>query len=349
MKRIPSLDGFRAISIILVLIAHSRLSTGFPARYEDLARHGAVGVTVFFVISGFLITWLLLTEQKNKGYINLKRFYINRCFRILPVFLLYTLFVFYWNHKENIDLKNTDLLHVLTFTVNFQEDRNWYTGHFWTLSIEEQFYIFWPVILILFNKHLKTTLYLLIIYSCISRVIAYKFSVIAIITLTPFFNYSDAIFVGALGGIIFFENPVICKKTIFNSYPAQLLAVFLICVFVYCSGYGKLAKVALPFGNLIISTSILFLLFSYIRPSNSIVYKFLNSRFIVHIGILSYSIYIWQQFFVVGKYGWRIFPLSILVIYVVSLISYYLWEKSFLTMKKKTLLPDLISVIETFN
>ena len=93
MKRIPSLDGFRAISIILVLICHSRFSQGFPSSLVDLAGNGEIGVDVFFVISGFLITTLLLNEEVNEGNINLQSFYIRRAFRILPVFILYTLFI----------------------------------------------------------------------------------------------------------------------------------------------------------------------------------------------------------------------------------------------------------------
>ncbi|MDP9046660.1 MAG: acyltransferase, partial [Bacteroidota bacterium] len=111
MKRLPSLDGFRAISIILVLIAHSRFSKGFPVKYGDLARHGAVGVTVFFVISGFLITYLLLAERSKVGHISLKRFYINRALRILPVFLLYTCVIICWNRYHYIGIEKSDIIH----------------------------------------------------------------------------------------------------------------------------------------------------------------------------------------------------------------------------------------------
>jgi len=177
---------------------------------------------------------------------------------------------------------------------------------------------------------------ILIIYSCIARTIAYKFPVFGLITLSPFFIFSDAIFIGALGGILFFEKPTICKHKIFSSGMMQLIAIGLFCFFVYCSGYGKLALIALPFGNTIISLSVLFLIFAYITPSDKVVFKLLNHKAIVHIGILSYSIYIWQQFFFTGeiKSIWRTFPFNFLVIYIVSLGSYHLWERPFLKIKK---------------
>ena len=338
MNRIPSLDGFRAISILLILFCHSRLAAGFPNSpvLSDVARQAEVGVTVFFVISGFLITYLLLAEEGKNGSISLKAFYIRRAFRILPVYFLYVAFILAWRNFETIGLTKSNLTHVLTFTVNFDHNKDWFLGHFWSLSVEEQFYLFWPATLLLFRKHLKVTLILLVTYSCVARVLAYKFPGVGPLVLAPFFSFSDAIFIGAFGGILFFESPQILKHRVFGSYFAQIVALGLFLLFVYCSEHGKLGIIALPFGNVIISLSILFLMIAYIFPSERVVFRILNNKAIVHIGILSYSIYIWQEFFFIGelKGFWRIFPYNILVIYLVSLASYYLWERPFLKMKK---------------
>ncbi|HEY2582764.1 MAG TPA: acyltransferase, partial [Mucilaginibacter sp.] len=208
--------------------------------------------------------------------------------------------------------------------------------HFWSLSVEEQFYLFWPAFLILFKRHLKIVLGILIVYSVIIRVIAYKFPGYELITLSPFFIYSDAIFIGAFGGIIFFEKPEIFRHRIFRSPLTQLAALGTFLLFVYFTEHGMLAIISLPFGRSIISFAILFLIAAYIIPSDSIIFKMLNNKAVVHIGILSYSIYIWQEFFFLGeiKGWWRQFPYNILVIYVASLASYYLWEKQFLKIKK---------------
>ena len=336
MKRIPSLDGFRAISILLILFCHSRLSTGFPGRLTDLARQAEVGVTVFFVISGFLITNLLMVEESKNGSISVGHFYLRRVFRILPVYFLYTVFILLWGNMENVSVSPSNLMHVSTFTVNFDKNKDWFLGHFWSLSVEEQFYLFWPAMLIFFRKHLNIVIPVLLAWSCIARAIAYKLPGFEFISLSPFFAYSDAIFIGAFGGIIFFEKPDLFTHKIFSSTLAKLLAISLFLTLVYFTEHGVLAIISLPFGNTIISMSTLFLISSYILPSGKTVYKILNHKAVVHIGVLSYSIYIWQQFFFVGEIrGFcRTFPFNILVIYGVSLASYYLWEKPFLKLKK---------------
>jgi len=302
----------------------------------DIARHAAVGVTVFFVISGFLITNLLLLEESESGKIHLGAFYVRRAFRIMPVFLLYVLFIYFWQDFENLGLNKSDFVHAFTFTVNFISIKNWYLGHLWSLSVEEQFYLMWPVILIFFRKHLKLVLIAFLFYACIARVIDYKFPAYRLISLSPFFMYADAIVVGALGGLFYFDNPEIVKNKLFNNFWLQLLALAVFLLSIYCTDYGKLAIIFLPFGNLMVAMSVLFLIFSYIKPQRNFIYKQLNSKAMAHVGILSYSIYIWQQFFFAGysKFEWRSFPLNIAIIYPVSLASYYLWEKPFLKLRK---------------
>jgi len=336
-KRIPSLDGFRAISIILVLIAHSRFSNGFPSRYYSLAQHGGFGVNIFFVISGFLITYLLLVENEETGGISIKSFYLRRALRIVPVYYLYILFVFAMTSLTKIDIRGNSFLHALTFTSNFDTKIAWVFLHFWTLSVEEQFYLFWPAILILFGKHIKPIIIVFVCYSCIARVISYKFPGHDLMILSPFFSFSDSIFIGAFGGILFFENRSITKLKIFRSYWIQLLMIILIVMFKYFLGHGMFGKVSLPLGNSIMSAAALFLILCYIEPSNSIVFKILNSQFMIHVGVLSYSLYMWQEFFFVEKFDsiFFTFPYNILLIYSVSLISYYLWEKRFLKLKDR--------------
>ena len=337
MKRIPSLDGFRAISISLILICHSRYSIGFPAGLADLARHGAVGVTVFFVISGFLITTLLLIEESKHGHINVGAFYIRRAFRILPVFILYVLFIIIWRNFENIGVSRNNIIHAFTFTVNFDPHSSWFLGHMWSLSVEEQFYLICPVILVFFRKHIKSILVILILYSCIARVIDYKFPHYSTVSLSPFFMHANAILIGVFGGVLYFENPEIAKHKIFRPGWLQLLALVVAVLFIYLSGYGKLAIISLPFSNLVISLAVLFLIFSYITPSNNLMYKILNYKAFIHIGVLSYSIYIWQEFFFVGEPRFaflRTFPSNILLIYLVSVASYYVWEQPFLKLRR---------------
>src|SRR5260370_42605751 len=92
--RLPSLDGWRALAIVLVLLAHSSATTN-PLQFPDFMRaittQGGLGVRIFFVISGFLITLLLLMEHRQYGFISLRNFYVRRAIRILPVYYLFLL------------------------------------------------------------------------------------------------------------------------------------------------------------------------------------------------------------------------------------------------------------------
>ncbi|WP_316824794.1 acyltransferase [Pedobacter miscanthi] len=335
-NRIPSLDGFRAISIILVVFSHCRFFKDFPAYLFDFARQCDVGVTVFFVISGYLITSLLIREYKNTGKINIKAFFIRRAFRIIPVFFLYVCFVLSVNNSLQLGVTTTNFLYAITFTANFDPMPSWYLGHFWTLSIEEQFYLFWPAFFFLFNKNIKLIVVLLILYSCIIRVIVYKFHPDTLFVLYGFFVKSDAIMIGALAALLNLKRlPFFLKKTMVN-YSLQIVAILLIALFVYSSAHGKLGIIALPFGNTIVSISIMYLLLSYVEPKENYLFKILNSKIFIHIGVLSYSIYIWQQFFIFQNIHFlNRFPYNLLTIYVISFISYNLWEKPFLKLKDK--------------
>jgi peptidoglycan/LPS O-acetylase OafA/YrhL len=169
-----------------------------------------------------------------------------------------------------------------------------------------------------------------------TRVISYKFAPLGNYFLAPFFDYADALFIGVLAGIYYQKDPTVINRSIFCKSWVQVIAVILAAFFKYATGTGHLAIVSLPFGNTIISLCIIFLIISSINPNNKILKKVLNSKLFIHIGILSYSIYVWQQFFFVGEFMpfWRMFPFNIVCIYFVSLCSYYLWEQPFLKMRR---------------
>ena len=136
--RVPCLDGLRGISVCLVLLAHlsgtRELTSG--ARLPDLYGLGNLGVRVFFVISGFLITLLLLHERAKTGRISLLRFFLRRALRILPAAFLYIGVILVLGAMGSIVLAPGDRLHALTYTVNYHHLRSWYVSHLWSLSVE---------------------------------------------------------------------------------------------------------------------------------------------------------------------------------------------------------------------
>src|SRR5260221_4908735 len=132
--RIPSLDGLRAISIALVVWCHVGDGRG-------MYSYGSFGVTIFFVISGFLITHLLAAEEEKRGSVSISDFYRRRAFRILPPAILYLLVTAGLT-------SGVDVLHCLLFVRNLNPGSE-VTSHYWSLSIEEQFYLIWPAAFVL--------------------------------------------------------------------------------------------------------------------------------------------------------------------------------------------------------
>lgn len=165
-SHIPSLDGLRAFSVALVLIGHVAATHGAPAWMDRpiITSLGNIGVRFFFLISGFLITTLLLRKMDRHGRLHLRHFYIRRAYRILPAALTYIGLIwachlagwidqrFHIASKTTVDSAIPDLIHALTFTANYNHDFNWYYNHLWSLSVEEQFYLIWPFALLYLGK-----------------------------------------------------------------------------------------------------------------------------------------------------------------------------------------------------
>ncbi|RZJ99842.1 MAG: acyltransferase, partial [Flavobacterium sp.] len=224
-------------------------------------------VIIFFVISGFLINYLLLIEEKSNNNIKIGAFYIRRALRVLPVFLVYFAFILLQPFEPN-DLTLKNILHIITFTVNFDDSRVWSTGHFWSLGIEEQFYITWPLLFIAYKKRRKQVLIILIGCSCIIRALHYKYQT-PIYDLHHFFTFSDAIMIGSLGAIFYFENPKLIDFQIFRRPVMQLISLSTIVAILYFSSNLMMAVLTVPFKNLIISLCILHVILSNIKPSDS--------------------------------------------------------------------------------
>jgi len=141
-RTLPALDGLRAVSVMVVIFYHAGLP--LPAR---------LGVSMFFVISGFLITWLLLKEFEVSGTIDLRGFYIRRTLRIFPAYYLF-LAVSLTVDQLTGDLRSMDaILPALTYLMNYYNAVNDHPSisiaHAWSLAIEEQFYLLWPFLLLL--------------------------------------------------------------------------------------------------------------------------------------------------------------------------------------------------------
>ena len=150
---LPTLDGWRAVAIAMVLFAHVRLPGN---ALQGIAAYGALGVHLFFAISGFLITNRLLEEEESAGRVSLRSFYIRRGFRILPAALTYLIALCVLGFA--LDLIPITMGQILSSALFFRNywvepaSQSWYTGHYWSLSVEEHFYLLWPGLLVALGK-----------------------------------------------------------------------------------------------------------------------------------------------------------------------------------------------------
>jgi peptidoglycan/LPS O-acetylase OafA/YrhL len=339
---IPVLDGFRGIAIIAVIISHAILDT--PASKYFI---GKMGVEIFFVLSGFLITTLLLKESINTGSVSFKNFFIRRSLRIIPVAYLFLLVLVLLNYifKLNISAWSViaSALFVKNLPLNYVGD--WCTGHFWTLAVEEQFYIIFPFLLIYnINHYLKVTLLLIIIVPVFQYVgynniglfysnhILHK-SIFLIINL--FGNGTTSILIGSLLSVCMFKG--LLPDTNNNKY---LSLSVLVLAMLFRITFGDLVH-STTVTSTVFSLAIAFVIYICVINKSDVLNSDLNKKIFLKIGVLSYSIYIWQQLFIYQQpwknaftYSNSLF-LNIPVMLIVSYVSYTFYEKYFLLFKNR--------------
>jgi peptidoglycan/LPS O-acetylase OafA/YrhL len=146
----PQLDGLRAIAVLAVIVSHNGFTT-----LNKIVPLGRFGVQLFFVLSGFLITGILLDcreRVETKGAQNgmvLRRFYIRRALRIAPLYYVTIVVTWLLNIDNSRSLVWYNAFYLSNFYSVFQGTNQYISGHFWSLAVEEQFYLFWPIVILL--------------------------------------------------------------------------------------------------------------------------------------------------------------------------------------------------------
>ena len=322
--RIPSLDGLRAVSISLVVIGH--IAKSYPAIHR-LPAIAHLGVRVFFVISGFLITSLLLKEEEKTGTISLRHFYFRRTLRIFPPFYFYVGLVALGAAFGLFHLHRYDLAAALTYTTNYHREGGWDLGHAWSLAVEEQFYLLWPFLVKFLGSARAGRL------------------AIATIILCPLLRLGLLMFAPSFRAGIGYTFPTVADAIatgcVIAIYRSQLAASPRLVAFLRHSAFWGLAvlAVAAEFGP---STKLHCLLWESVSNicAGLLIWRFvtyqgdraawfLNLRPVVFLGVLSYSLYLWQQPFFDSNSTLVVahFPLSLVAAFAMALCSYYLVER----------------------
>jgi peptidoglycan/LPS O-acetylase OafA/YrhL len=294
-----------------------------------------LGVVVFFVISGFLITSLLIKEQSRRGSVSLKLFYARRALRIFPASFALIGVVAALSAAGLITLHRYDILHALTYTVNFSPERSWWLGHLWSLSVEEQFYLLWPFAFAALGARKSLSVALLgIALGPIARMAAWYFLRGTVWRDAPMFPMvADSIAVGCLLALQreWLEQQTWYRRLFQPQWSLALLAI----VFLVNRLMGY--TVVHVFGSSIINISLAVLIHRSVYFSRDAVGQMLNWRPLAFVGTLSYSLYLWQQLFLNrASDAWlHAFPQNLAFAVFAALGSYLLLERPLMRFRQQ--------------
>ncbi len=329
-RYIPTLDGWRAIAILLVIVGHGVEWSGtalspiarllhLPNFSEWVTAFGDKGVEVFFCLSGFLITSLLVDEFADRGRISVSAFYVRRVCRIFPPSLVYLAFISVLSIAGLISVSKSEVIACIVFLRNYlPHGEHWYTGHFWSLSVEEHFYLLWPGLIALVG--FKRARWYPILAIC--AVVVWR-AMNADLMTTPFKYRTDvridAIMLGALAALMF---PVIRK--VFTGRGWQLLAA----AAVLYIGSEVAISAAPSIGRLGREIAVLSALMVGVNNPGILFAKALEVNWLRYVGRISYSLYLWQEFFFKPpRQSWIEAPFRLVMPFICAALSYKFVEK----------------------
>jgi peptidoglycan/LPS O-acetylase OafA/YrhL len=321
MKRIPTLDGWRGIAILLVLIDHlqrgilGHLFGGYP-----WMGMGQLGVTIFFVLSGYLVTRQLLANE-----IGLPQFYMRRFFRIMPCACTYLLFVLLLSFAIQTRLIGRDAFSCLLFIRNYypatETSTNTLTGHFWALSMEMQFYLIWPLILIAVRR--KRAFFFALTGAlgiAIFRLLEWEHYEIALRSLRTEVR-ADALLVGCVLALLLDRQMIVIwfgrhGNTLFwLCSPALIYEIY---------RYQCL----IPLTESILIASMIGC--TSLNPA-SLPAKALNWQHLETTGKMSYNFYLWQQVFLRSFWG----PYGFLLLGIAAILNWKYVEQPCIKIGKR--------------
>jgi peptidoglycan/LPS O-acetylase OafA/YrhL len=338
---LPTLDGWRALAILGVMVCHAcdalfHADGSYPNTFlYTLTRHGALGVDVFFGISGFLICSRLLAEhQKNNG-ISLKRFYIRRFFRILPPYLTYLGGLAALAMLGLVTVSSQVWWSCLLFYRNYlpaSVGGTHYTGHFWSLAVEEHFYLLWPGLLVLAGiPRARRLVVALAGMIAVWRVWEFRHQWLGHwIPGVGFFPRTDIRLDGLLWGCwmaLMLHDPV--WRARLGRWLSPPVWLGLAGAYIGCVCYQP--PLAMMWQSILIP---LLLAGTVLRPKAPVGH-ILEIPLLRWVGGISYSLYLWNSLFFAGMDNPRPLPLgflqqlpwSILPVFACASLSYYLIEQ----------------------
>lgn len=331
--RIKGFDGLRALSVMLVIMSHAsiwtRLEITNPGVLATFSAHA--GVNVFFVLSGFLITNLLISEHKATGTISYRKFFMRRALRIFPLYFLAVTLLFIFDKTNLSKIPDCSFLFAYTYTLNFAPRACTFSSmsHFWSLAVEEHFYLLWPLVFLL-GKRIACTCALIFATVCLLAppVLAGWFPGVSVNRWT--IPAAAPIAFGCIVAFIYTHHHVS------NFFASQKNAPFIL-----LAAITGLASPAFLSSELVWLMAVSLLLLYVIYNQNSWLVRALEVKPLASLGVISYGLYVWQGVFT-GNGPYRsggIFPpsveLGLWLTFLAAPLSYMFFERPMLALKRR--------------
>jgi len=337
-SHLPALDGLRAVAVFTVVTAHSNLPLHVP---------GDLGVSAFFVLSGFLITRLLVREREKTGRVSIRRFYLRRTMRIFPAYYAFLFLSFALDARAGQRWSHALIVNTLTYTVNYFNAFNHHpatsVAHAWSLAVEEQFYLLWPLaFVILFARGRRTLMAGVGLAALI--VVAWRSWLIlgAHVDVSYVYNAFDTRFdnlaVGCLLALAVDDDRVVTAAGMWAKrswFPILTLALLLTSRLALSDAYHY--SIGFTVDALLIAALIAQLLQLY----STRLWRWLELPAVRYLGAISYPIYLYHQWG--ASVGRRLagnvhsleFAAGVLATIVLATGSFYVIERPFLKLKKR--------------
>jgi len=337
MQKIPQLDAIRGIAVLLVLLHNTDI---YPSLHLNfISANGWMGVDLFFVLSGFLITGILLDDNKSEGYF--RTFYARRCLRIWPLYYSVLLFMFvivpFLRPSEAhviFEARSAPWWGYLIFLQNFLVPvptmATGALGVTWSLAVEEQFYLVWPLVVRFFSEFRLRQIALAVI--CVSPALRYYLFVHQVNIYSNTFCRLDGLMAGALLATVVRSADFRPGIYLTRAWIALLVSVTLaLTLETYHARWIVFSFTAMA--------SVSFIYLALFSPQKWL-QKLLASRFLLYTGMISYGIYLLEKIpldfmksFHLDQYGFLALPLTAAATFALATLSWNLLEKPFLRLK----------------
>lgn len=340
LKYYKSIDGLRAIAVLIVLFAHAK----FPR-----LQSGGVGVDVFFLLSGFLITSILNSELEFSKNINIKYFYVRRGLRLIPCLIATSLFFIVIEFLLLQKFSFGTLVYILTYSSNWARALYDYDlgsmSHTWSLSIEEQFYLVWPCVIILVSKYIKQIELKFLFFIALTILItSYRYFVSGIYSPERIYFGTDTHIDGLLLGssLVYFLGLILDSKNLSKiKYVINILVpgcFIIILIFPFIFTWRDLWMQRFGYSVIFLSSSVI--LMHLVLSEGSFVSRVLSFRLISGIGKISYGLYLWHfplyfliDFINISTSLYMLILIKLVLAIVIASLSYHLLERNFLKLK----------------